>query len=140
VPVDGGLDIQPQYSDIGDTAVPLHIGLIWVMAAISLFVLFLLLYVMIRFRRSKNPVPSRTSHNTLIEIIWTVVPVLILVIIAVPSIILLRDQYEAPPEDALTIKATAFSYAINSWPRISHLYLSVGRSFLIFGMSTFTRQ
>jgi cytochrome c oxidase subunit 2 len=109
-PVDGGLDIQPQYSDIGDTAVPLHIGLIWVMAAISLFVLFLLLYVMIRFRRSKNPIPSRTSHNTLIEIVWTVVPVLILVIIAVPSIILLRDQYEAPPEDALTIKATGYQW------------------------------
>ena len=109
-PVDGGLDVQPQYSAISDIAVPLHIGLIWVMAIICAVVLFLLLYVMIRFRKGANPVPSKTSHNTLIEIVWTVVPVLILVIIAVPSIILLRDQYEAPPEDALTIKATGYQW------------------------------
>ena len=109
-PHDGGWDVQKQYSILGDQAVPLHVGLIWVMAAISFFVLFLLLYVMIRFRRGANPVPSKTSHNTLIEIIWTVVPVIILVVIAVPSIILLRAQYEAPPEDALTIKATGYQW------------------------------
>jgi cytochrome c oxidase subunit 2 len=109
-PVDGDWDVQPQYSIIGDTAMPLHTGLIWVMAAISFFVLFLLLYVMIRFRKGANPVPSKTAHNTLIEIVWTVIPVLILVVIAIPSIILLRDQYEAPPEDSLTVKVTGYQW------------------------------
>ncbi|WP_235913311.1 cytochrome c oxidase subunit II [Croceibacterium salegens] len=109
-PHDGGWDVQKQYSIIGDTAEPLHVGLIWVMAVISVFVLGLLLYVMVRFRKSANPVPSKTSHNTLIEIIWTIVPVLILVVIAVPSIILLRDQYQAPPKDALTVKVTGYQW------------------------------
>ena len=63
-----------------------------IITAICLLVLFLLLFVMVRFRKSANPVPSKTSHNTLIEIIWTVIPVLILVAIAVPSIMLLRDS------------------------------------------------
>ena len=110
-PVDGGIDFQTQYSPSGEYAYDMHTYiLIPTITAVSLLVLFLLLYVMIRFRRGRNPVPSKTSHNTLIEIIWTVIPVLILVIIAVPSIILLRDQYEAPPEDALTIKATGYQW------------------------------
>jgi cytochrome c oxidase subunit 2 len=110
-PVSGGIDFQPQYSPSGEYAYNMHTYiLIPTITVVSLVVLFLLLYVMIRFRRGRNPVPSKTSHNTLIEIIWTVIPVLILVIIAVPSIILLRDQYEAPPEDALTIKATGYQW------------------------------
>ena len=110
-PVDGGIDFQTQYSPSGEYAYDMHTYiLIPTITAVSLLVLFLLMYVMIRFRRGRNPVPSKTSHNTLIEIIWTVIPVLILVIIAVPSIILLRDQYEAPPEDALTIKATGYQW------------------------------
>ena len=110
-PVDGGIDFQTQYSPSGEYAYDMHTYiLIPTITAVSLLVLFLLLYVMIRFRRGRNPVPSKTSHNTLIEIIWTVIPVLILVIIAVPSIILLRNQYEAPPEDALTIKATGYQW------------------------------
>ena len=110
-PVDGGIDFQTQYSPSGEYAYDMHTYiLIPTITAVSLLVLFLLLYVMIRFRGGRNPVPSKTSHNTLIEIIWTVIPVLILVIIAVPSIILLRDQYEAPPEDALTIKATGYQW------------------------------
>ena len=110
-PVDGGIDFQTQYSPSGEYAYDMHTYiLIPTITAVSLLVLFLLMYVMIRFRRGRNPVPSKTSHNTLIEIIWTVIPVLILVIIAVPSIILLRNQYEAPPEDALTIKATGYQW------------------------------
>ena len=110
-PVDGGIDFQAQYTPSGEYAYDMHTYiLIPTITAVSLLVLFLLMYVMIRFRRGRNPVPSKTSHNTLIEIIWTVIPVLILVIIAVPSIILLRDQYEAPPEDALTIKATGYQW------------------------------
>jgi cytochrome c oxidase subunit 2 len=76
---------------------------------ICIIVLALLLYVVVRYRRSANPVPSRTSHNTLIEVIWTVVPVLILVAIAVPSIDLLAEQY-SPPKADITVKAVG-----NQW-------------------------
>ncbi len=110
-PHDGGIDFQEQYSPTGHFAYKMHTYLlIPVITAISLLVLFLLLFVIMKFRRGANPVPSKTSHNTLIEIIWTAIPVLILVVIAVPSIILLRDQYEAPPKDALTVKVTGYQW------------------------------
>ena len=70
----------------------------WCCASIiSLFVLGLLGYTIIRFRRGANPTPSRTSHNTALEVVWTLVPVLILVAIAIPSIRLLSNQYSPPP-------------------------------------------
>ena len=78
-------------------------------AIISVFVLVLLLYAMVRFRRGANPTPSRNSHNTLIEVIWTLVPVLILVAIAIPSIRLLRHQYTPPPAD-VTVKVTGHQW------------------------------
>ena len=105
MPVDGNLDVQPQFSPIGDTAIGLHNALIWVMAIISIFVLLLLVYVVVRVNKRANPTPSKTTHNTLIEVVWTLVPVLILVGIALPSISLLAKQYESPPEDAITVKA-----------------------------------
>ncbi|NNC52912.1 MAG: cytochrome c oxidase subunit II [Erythrobacter sp.] len=110
MPIPGGFDIQDQYSETGEYAYGLHIGLFWVMVAISLFVLVLMLYVVIRFRKSANPVPSKTSHNTLIEVVWTVVPALILLAIAVPSITLIAKQYETPPKDAITIKAIGYQW------------------------------
>ena len=70
---------------------------------ISAFVLFLLLWVVVRYNRRANPTPSRNTHNTALEIIWTLVPVLILVLIAVPSIRLLAHQYNPPAAD-LTVK------------------------------------
>lgn len=73
--------------------------------AISLFVLALLIWVIIRYRRAANPEPSRTSHNTFIEIVWTLVPVLILIAIAVPSIRLLAAQFKPAPKEAVTLKA-----------------------------------
>lgn len=109
-PVPGGLDVQPQYSDIGAQAIGLHTGLVWVMIIISAFVLLLLLWVIVRYNKRANPVPSKTSHNTAIEVIWTVVPVLILVAIAVPSMRLLANQFESPPEDAITVKATGYQW------------------------------
>ncbi len=78
----------------------LHIG----MTAIVLFVLGLLIYVMVKFSAKNNPVPSKTTHNALIEVIWTVVPVLILVVIAIPSFRLLYLQRDIPVAD-LTVKA-----------------------------------
>ena len=79
------------------------------MTAVTVLVFGLLLYAMWRFRAKANPVASKTSHNTLIEVIWTAVPVLILVIIAVPSFRLLADQYD-PPKPDLTIKATGHQW------------------------------
>ena len=101
---DGRYGLQDQVTDIGREAVWMHdVVLMPIITLISLFVLGLLAYVVVRFRRSANPVPSRTSHNTFIEVIWTVIPVLILVIIAVPSIQLLANQY-SPPKADLTVK------------------------------------
>jgi len=103
-PIDGNIDVQPQFSDIGEFASGFHIGLVWVMGIISLFVLGLLVWVIVRYNRRANPTPSKTTHNTAIEVIWTLVPVLILIGIALPSISLLRAQYASPPADAITVK------------------------------------
>jgi cytochrome c oxidase subunit 2 len=90
---DGRKGIQDQVTPIGREAVGFHDKiLLWVCAIISAIVLGLLLYAMVRFRRGANPTPSRNSHNTLIEVIWTIVPVMVLVGIAIPSIKLHRNQ------------------------------------------------
>lgn len=81
-----------------------HDLLLWVITLITIFVLALLVYVMVRFRASANPVPSKTSHHTLVEVVWTVVPILILVVIAVPSFKLLYFG-DKTKEAELTIKA-----------------------------------
>lgn len=110
MPIDGALDVQTQFSPNGHQALKMHNGLVWVMAVIAVFVLLLLLFVIFRFNSRANPVPSKTSHNTLLEVIWTGVPILILVAIAVPSVSLLRAQFKDPGKQALTIKATG-----NQW-------------------------
>ncbi len=98
------ITLQPQVTAIGQEAERMHdYILVPVMAAISLLVLGLLLWVIVRYRSSANPTPSRTSHNTVIEVVWTLVPVLVLVAIAVPSIKLIAHQY-SPPKADLTIK------------------------------------
>lgn len=81
-----------------------------IITVISLLVLALLLYVVVRFRRAANPVPSKVSHNTLIEVIWTLAPVLILVGVAIPSIDLLAKQFKPAPKDALTVKVTGYQW------------------------------
>jgi cytochrome c oxidase subunit 2 len=107
---DGRAHLQEQFTPIGEEAAWFHnVILLPLVTAISAFVLILLLIVIVRFRRSANPVPSRTSHNTILEIAWTLVPVLILVAIAVPSIRLLAHQY-SPPKADLTVKVTG-----NQW-------------------------
>jgi cytochrome c oxidase subunit 2 len=104
VPVPGSMGLQTQVTDVGREAAGFHNNILLTLcAAISLLVLGLLAYTMVRFRRGANPTPSRTSHNTFIEVVWTLVPVLILVGIAIPSIQLLRHQYSPPPAD-LTVK------------------------------------
>jgi cytochrome c oxidase subunit 2 len=76
---------------------------------ISVFVLFLLLYVMVRYNSRTNPVPSKNTHNTMIEVVWTLLPVVILVLIAVPSFKLLFKETRIPDPD-LTIKATGHAW------------------------------
>jgi cytochrome c oxidase subunit 2 len=82
-----------------------HDFLLWIIGIISVFVLALLVIVMVKFNARSNPVPSRTTHNTTIEVLWTVVPVIILVAIAVPSFRLLFHQLNIPKAD-VTVKAT----------------------------------
>ena len=101
---DGRLGFQDQFTPIGEEAAWFHdILLVPIITIISLFVLALMLFAIVRYRRSANPTPSRTTHNTLIEVVWTLVPVLILVVIAVPSIKLLARQY-SPPKADITVK------------------------------------
>jgi len=111
MPVDGRLSFQDQYSPIGDYALWMHDAILLpLIVVISLFVLALLLWVVVRYRRSANPVPSKTTHNVAIEIAWTLIPVLILVAVAVPSISLLAKQYKPAPKAALTVKATGYQW------------------------------
>jgi cytochrome c oxidase subunit 2 len=105
---DGRIGFQDQVTDIGREAARFHNWLLMpIITVISVFVLGLLLWVIVRFRRGAHPVPSRTTHNTTLEVVWTLV--LILVAIAIPSIDLLRAQY-SPPKADLTIKVTG-----NQW-------------------------
>jgi len=107
---DGRKGVQDQVTPIGEEAAAFHNNwLLPLCALISIFVLGLLVWTMIRYRRGASPTPSRNSHNTVIEVIWTLVPVLILVGIAVPSIRLLRHQYTPPPAD-VTIKVTGHQW------------------------------
>jgi cytochrome c oxidase subunit 2 len=76
---------------------------------ITIFVMLLMLYVMWRFSEKRHPVPTKTTHNTTLEVLWTVVPVLVLVVIAIPSFKLLYAQYTFPPPD-LTIKVTGHAW------------------------------
>lgn len=111
MPVAGGIDFQDQYSPNGEQAVWInHTILIPLITVISVFVLGLLLWVVARYNRRANPDPSRTTHNTFLEVVWTLVPVLILVVIAVPSISLIAKQYQPAPEEALTVKVTGYQW------------------------------
>lgn len=111
MPVDRGIAFQDQYSDTGKQALHMHQAfLLPVIFGISLLVLFLLLYVIARYNRRANPVPSKTSHNTALEVAWTGIPILILVGISVPSVALINKQFTPAPEKAITIKATG-----NQW-------------------------
>jgi cytochrome c oxidase subunit II len=99
------MDLQEAATPVMAQIAGFHYFLLWVIAAISVFVLALLLIVIVRFNARANPVPSRTTHNTPIEVLWTIVPVIILAAIAVPSFRLLFTELDVPTPD-LTIKAT----------------------------------
>ena len=111
MPVDAGIGFQTQYSPNGQYALWMHNAILLpVIVAVCIFVLLLLGWVAVRYNARANPVPSRTSHNTLLEVIWTGIPILILLVVFVPSMKLLAKQYKALPADAITVKATG-----NQW-------------------------
>jgi cytochrome c oxidase subunit 2 len=98
------IGLQPQETAIGQYAAWFHNAILLpIITVISLLVLALLLWVVARYNRRTNPSPTRTSHNTVIEVVWTVAPVLVLLFIAVPSIKLLAAQYATPKPD-ITVK------------------------------------
>jgi len=99
------IGFQPPATPIMAQIESFHTYVNIIIVLIALFVLGLLIYVMARFNERRHPQPSRTTHNTALEIAWTVIPVLILVAIAIPSFRLLYAQYDFPKPD-LTITAT----------------------------------
>ena len=110
-PIDRVMGIQPQVTHNGEFARWFHNSILFpVITIISLFVLALLIYAVIRFRAAANPIPSKTSHHTWLEVAWTLIPVVMLVLIAVPSIGLLQAQFKPAPKGAVTLKATG-----NQW-------------------------
>lgn len=123
-PTDWAIDMQPAASPMKARMIGFHDELLVIIIAITILVMALLAYVIVRFRAKANPTPSRTTHNTLIEVIWTVVPVIILVIIAVPSFKLLYylDKAKNPQ---MTIDVTGhqwyWSYAYPDYGNFSFM-------------------
>ena len=110
VPRNWQLGFQPAHSPVQEGIEGLHAMILWLITVITIFVACLLLYVVWRYRQARHPVPSRVSHHTALEVAWTLLPVLILVLIAIPSFRLI--YYEDRTEDpALTIKVTGRQWA-----------------------------
>ncbi len=103
-PEPGQLGFQPAASELMERMTGFHNYLLVFITIIAVFVMVLLLYAMVRFRKSANPTPRKFSHNTLVEVIWTGVPVLILIAIAIPSFRLLYYQDRLPEQYDLTVK------------------------------------
>ena len=99
------MNLPRAVTPVMESIVNFHNFLLWLIAAISLFVLALLVYALVRFSARAHPMPTRTTHNSVVEIAWTVVPIVILIAIAIPSFRLLYLQRDYPEAD-FTIKAT----------------------------------
>ena len=127
--VPGQIGLQPSVTPIMDSIIAFHDNLLmWIISAIVLVVLVLLVVVMVRFNQRSNPTPSKFTHNTLVEVVWTVVPVLLLFVIAIPSFGVLADQQTIPdgerrylgsqifggelevPAPELTVKVTGYQW------------------------------
>jgi cytochrome c oxidase subunit 2 len=125
------LGMQQSATPVMDNIVWFHDYLLYFIGAITLFVLALLVTVIVRFNARANPVPSRTTHNTMIEVLWTFIPIVILMFIAVPSFKLLFFQLNMPPPD-VTVKATgkqwywSYSYPDNGKFEFDSLMLKAG--------------
>jgi len=125
------IGLQQSASPVMVDIVWFHDFLLYIITAITAFVLALLVIVIVRFNARANPVPSRTTHNTLIEIAWTIIPIVILMVIAVPSFKLLFFQLNIPAAD-LTVKATgkqwywSYNYPDNGQIEFDSLMLKEG--------------
>ncbi|PPD27534.1 MAG: cytochrome c oxidase subunit II [Hyphomicrobium sp.] len=108
-PSPGQMGLQLPATQVAAEINKLHDFVNIIIVAITIFVMLLMAYVMWRFRESASPTPSKTTHNTAIEVAWTVIPIAILVVIAIPSFKLLNLQYDYPKPD-VTIKATAYQW------------------------------
>ena len=109
-PEPGQFHLQESVTPIMDSIVAFHDGiLMWTISLIVLFVLALLVIIVVRFNAKANPVPARFTHNTLVEVIWTVVPILILAVIAIPSFGVLSDQMTVPDGERKYLGASLFS-------------------------------
>ena len=108
-PTDGAIGYQRSVTPVMDMVASFNVGLVWLMVGIVVIVLALMIFIMVRFREKANPEPSTTSHNTMLEVVWTLVPVIILMVLAVPSMRLLYFA-DVVPEAGLVVKATG-----NTW-------------------------
>lgn len=109
-PTPGAIDLQPAASELKHHAIWFHnVILLPIITAITLLVLGLLIWIIVRYNKKANPVPAKFSHNTTIEIIWTLVPVLILMVIAIFSFRLLF-HYNDMPKPYMTVKATGYQW------------------------------
>ncbi len=109
-PVDWQMGLQPAATDMMRQIREFEHYTMWFIVPITLFVLALLIYVGIKFKASSNPTPSKTTHNTSIEIVWTLGPILMLLAIAIPSFNILTQQLAPEEEPQLTIKATGYQW------------------------------
>ena len=108
-PTDRGWDLQEAATPVMQDLTWMYDFVNWIIAGIVLFVLVLMIYIMFRFSEKRNPVPSKTTHHVGLEIAWTIIPVIILLVMVVPSMKLLYLQ-DALPETEMTIKVTG-----NTW-------------------------
>lgn len=108
-PVNWAFGMQPSVSLTGDRLHSFHDMMLYIITAITVFVFLLLVYVVIRFNKKANPKPANFSHNTMIEVIWTAIPVIILFIIAYPSLKLLFYM-DRTPEPEMTLKVTGYQW------------------------------
>jgi cytochrome c oxidase subunit 2 len=103
------LNLQPPAGPLSEQIYNFHHMLLWIISVIVVFVFLLLAWVIVRYNHKANPVPSTTTHNTMLEVVWTIIPVIILIVIAVPSFKVLFSQGRIPEAD-LTIKVTGYQW------------------------------
>nr|WP_245578910.1 cytochrome c oxidase subunit II [Cucumibacter marinus] len=108
-PVDGQIHFQESVTPVMDSIVAFHDGLLlWIITIITLFVLALLIWVIVRYNAKANPTPSKTTHNTIVEFVWTVVPIIILIVIAIPSFGVLSDEMLVPDGERAYLGSSIF--------------------------------
>ena len=110
-PLPGQFHLQRSVTPIMDSITAFHDGiLMWTITLIVLFVLALLIVVIVRFNAKANPNPARFTHNTLVEVVWTVLPIVVLIVIAIPSFGVLSDQLTTPDGERKYLGANIFSF------------------------------